>query len=108
MPVDVAMHEPRSGVVSLETDGNVVAGSTQADNVTTRRVVVVVIGLTSRANNVKGVTVKMEGVRSTSNTSRHGHFDDLVPLEVEDRALRHELVSSELPTQELKEDGERG
>ena len=55
MPVDVAVEEPGSGVVSGETDGNIVASATSVDNITNDRVNVVGSSLTGTANNVEVV-----------------------------------------------------
>lgn len=53
MPVDVAVKEPGSGVISGETDSNVVGASTSVDDVTNDRVNIVVSGLTSTADHVE-------------------------------------------------------
>ena len=55
MPVDVAVEEPGSGVVSGETDGNIVASATSVDNITNDRVNVVGSSLTGTADNVEVV-----------------------------------------------------
>ena len=53
--VDVAMEEPRAGVVRREANGDVVTRRTSADGVTLDGVDVVVLGAAGRANNVEGV-----------------------------------------------------
>ena len=58
MPVDVAVEEPGSGVVSGETDGNIVASATSVDNITNDGIDVVGSSLTSTANNVEVVLEK--------------------------------------------------
>ena len=55
MPVDVAVEEPRAGVVRREANGDVVTRRTSADGVTLDRVDVVVLGAAGRANNVEGM-----------------------------------------------------
>lgn len=62
MPVDMAMQEPRSRVVSYKTDRNIVGTATDADGVTARRVSIVVCRTTGGANDVEGMAVQMEGV----------------------------------------------
>lgn len=62
MPVDMTMQEPRSRVVSHETDCNIVGTTTDADGVTARRVRIVVCRTTGGTNDVEGMAVQMEGV----------------------------------------------
>lgn len=88
MPLDVAMEEPNSGVVGLETDGNVLLRGNQ-DGITAGRVGgVEVAGIWHRGvvlalaatNNLEDVTVKMEGVVTRVVVVD----DDLDPLAVLD------------------------
>jgi hypothetical protein len=107
MPVDVTVEEPRSGVVSRPADGNIISGITNANHITTRRVIVVVIRLSSRANDVKDVAVQMERMGSACYSSGHGKLDHAVLREVVDGAFGHQLVGSVLSTEELQENRER-
>jgi hypothetical protein len=59
MPIDVAVQEPRAGVVSLEADANLAASN--ADDVTAGRVHKVKSSIHA-LNNIEGVTVQMEGM----------------------------------------------
>ena len=61
--VDVAVEEPRAGVVRREADGDVVTSGTGADDVALGRVDVVVVGLASAADDVEGVLERKESVR---------------------------------------------
>ena len=58
MPVDVAMQEPRAGVVGDETDGDVICSVTRAHNVAHRRVSEVVAGLAGAADDGEGVLMR--------------------------------------------------
>ena len=78
MPVDVAVEEPGSGVVSGETDGNVVTSGTDVDDITTRGVGVVVGVGASAANDIEDVTVQVKRVTTTDDTTRHAEFDGSV------------------------------
>jgi hypothetical protein len=104
MPVDVAVEDPGAGVVSSPANSNIVAVITNADNITTRRVVVVVIVLSRGANNIESVSVQVEGMRSTNYTRGHGHLNDFVPVKVVDRSLWKELFSRIFAAQKLQQD----
>lgn len=64
MPVNVAMHEPRAGVVRREPEGNVVAGTTNTHDITAYRVGVIVFAAAGDTDDIKVVTVKMDRVLS--------------------------------------------
>lgn len=66
MPVNVTMHEPWTRVVRGETESNIITWPTDAHNVTSNGVRVVVIGATSNANNIEVVSVKMDRMRETT------------------------------------------
>ena len=53
--VDVAVEEPRAGVVGAEADRDVVPRRAGRDDIALRGVDVVVLGAAGRANNVEGV-----------------------------------------------------
>ena len=53
MPVNVAMKEPRSGVVRVETECNIVACSTDIDSVATDGICVVVCRTASDSYDIK-------------------------------------------------------
>ena len=57
MPVNVAMKEPRSGVVRVETECNIVACGTDIDSVATDGICVVVCRTAGNADDIEGVTV---------------------------------------------------
>ena len=58
VPVDVAVEEPRAGVVGRETNRNVVSRRASADSVTLGRVDVVVAVVSGTANDVEGVLLQ--------------------------------------------------
>ena len=78
MPVDMAMQEPGTGIVGLESDGNVVTSGTDVDDITTRGVGVVVDVGASAANDIEDVTVQVKRVTTTDDTTRHAEFDGSV------------------------------
>ena len=53
------VEEPRSRIVRSEANGNVVTGRADTDNIATRRVLEVVIGLTGAANYVEDMLLTM-------------------------------------------------
>ena len=57
MPVDVAMEEPRSGVVSHKPEGNIVSTSSDAYRITTDWVVKVVLGAPANPDCIKHVAM---------------------------------------------------
>ena len=71
MPVDMAMHNPRTSVISLESNRNVVRSSANADHIALNRVHVVVVAASSTSNDTEDVTVQVNGVlRSRSDLVR--------------------------------------
>lgn len=60
MPIDVAMQEPWSWVVSGPSNGHIVTLCSDSHYVATGRVDVVVIGLPGTSNNAERVSVQME------------------------------------------------
>lgn len=66
MPINVTVHEPRSRVVCREAEGNVVSWTTNAHDITSNGVCIVVSRATSDPNNVEIVSVKVNWVRETT------------------------------------------
>ena len=62
MPIDVAMHNPRAGIVGAETDGNIVTGCTNANDVALNRVDEVVRAAACATDDVESVSVQMDGM----------------------------------------------
>lgn len=84
MPVDVAVEEPRAGVVGREADGDVVGDAVggivaEGHDVAPGRGVPVVRGLARAADDVEGVAVQVEGVRvAGERAAGHGELDGAV------------------------------
>jgi hypothetical protein len=57
MKVDVAVEEPRAGVVCAEADRDVIGSQADVDHVALRRVVIVVGRLASTTNDIERVAV---------------------------------------------------
>lgn len=53
MPVNVAVEEPRTGIVCSKAEGDIIANSTDRDNVSPDRIIIVVGGTTSASYNGK-------------------------------------------------------
>ena len=62
MPLNVTMNEPWPRVIRRETDGNVVASSANAYDITTHWIVKVILGATCNTDDVESVTMEMERV----------------------------------------------
>lgn len=60
MPVNVAMQEPWSGVVSGESERDIVSGASDAHDITAHGIDVVVRRASSNAHDVKRVSMEME------------------------------------------------
>lgn len=58
MPVDVAMQEPRAGVIGNEPDGDVICSAARAHDVAHRRVGEVVAGLAGAADDGEGMLMR--------------------------------------------------
>jgi hypothetical protein len=71
MPVDMAMHNPRTSVICLESNRNVVRSGANADHIALNGVHVVVVAASSTSNDTEDVTVQVNGVlRSRSDLVR--------------------------------------
>ena len=57
MPVNVAMKEPRTGVVRVEAECNIITCGTDIDGVATDGICVVVCRTASNADDIEGMTV---------------------------------------------------
>ena len=104
--VDVAVEEPRAGVVRREADRDVVARRARADDVALRGVHVVVVGAAGGADDVEGVAVQVEGVRLARRVRGHreGDLDRRVGREGVDAAAREEVGGGERAGHDLEQD----
>jgi hypothetical protein len=62
MPVDVAVEEPRSGVVRDEADRDIIVRTAHAHHIAARRVIEVRAGLSSALDNRERVSVKLRRI----------------------------------------------
>ena len=62
MPIDVAVQEPRSSIVSEESDGHIIPRISHAHDIADHRVVIVVSRISSAANHVEVVPVQVDRV----------------------------------------------
>jgi hypothetical protein len=62
VPVDVAVEEPRAGVVREEPDCNVITGVADAHDIAEDRIIKVVCRVTSAAYNSKGMSMQVNGM----------------------------------------------
>lgn len=60
MPVNVAVQEPWAGVVSGESERNIVSGASNAHDIAAHRIDVIVRRASSNADDVKRVSMEME------------------------------------------------
>jgi len=60
VPVDVAVQEPRSRVVSEEPDRHIIPRTSHAHDIADHRVVIVVSRISSAANHVEVVPVQVD------------------------------------------------
>lgn len=58
----MTMQEPWARIVCLEAERDIISTSTDADNISTYRVCVVIVGVSRDPYNVECVTMKVEGV----------------------------------------------
>lgn len=105
MPVNVAMEEPRAWVVRFETEGDVVARSTNIHRVAADGVDEIVLGTTSDAYNIKGMAVQVEGVVATA---RDVDLIRFVGVEVVHAARREKVCCRGLAAQDLQQHGYAG
>jgi len=90
VPVNMAVEEPRSGIVSDKAEGHVVSLCADAHGVPTNRVCIVVCVASRDSDNVKVVTVKMERVIAAPGNVNLVNF---VRNQAIDRASRQEAAS---------------
>ena len=64
------MEEPRSWIVGPETNGNIVASTSNIDNIALDGVVVVVDAAASTSDHAEGMTVKMEWMLQYEESER--------------------------------------
>ena len=109
MPVNVAVEEPRAGIVGKETNRDIIPSVTNTHDISNNRVVKVVGGVTSAADHMEVVAMQMNRVlskdamvinlalfkpqsaqtyRSTGGSSRNGQLNALVWFETVDAACR--------------------
>ena len=62
MPIDVAVQEPRSRVVSEESDRHIIPRISHAHDIADHRVVIVISRISSAANDVEVVPVQVDRV----------------------------------------------
>ena len=62
VPVNVAVEEPRAGVVREEADRDIVTGVADAHDVPNHGIVEVVRGIASATEHVEGVSVQVNGM----------------------------------------------
>jgi len=103
MPVNMAMEEPRPGVISLESDSDVVTQTTNVDNVTDDGIVIVVRCTSGAADDMEVVSMQMYGVATTDNASGYTEFDGSVGGKLVDTSGWKKILSILLTTQDLQE-----
>ena len=64
MPVNVAVEEPRAGIVGKETNRDIIPSVTNTHDITKNRVVKVVRRVTSAADHIEVVTMQMNRMLS--------------------------------------------
>ena len=64
MPVNMAMEEPRSRVISLEPNRDIIPGIADVNHVTQDGVIKIVSAVPCTAYDVEGMSVKMDGMLS--------------------------------------------
>ena len=102
------MKEPGARVVRLEANCHVVRGViTDGHDVANNRVVPVVGRVAGTANDPEVVTVQVHRVRATARATGHDDVDDSIRLQLVDAALRHELRSAGVATQDLQKNRDR-
>jgi hypothetical protein len=69
MEVDVAVEEPRAGIVCAEADRDIVSSQADVNHVALRRVVIVVGRLSGTANDIEGVAVQVKRMLEANATA---------------------------------------
>jgi hypothetical protein len=68
MPINMAMEEPRPGVISHKTNRNIISRSANADYVTQYGVVPVIGTVPCTANDIERMAMKMDGMLTRRHT----------------------------------------
>jgi len=110
VPVDVAVEEPRAGVIGKEADCDNIPGVTHTHNIPDNGVVEIVRRVTSATDDMEVVPVQMNRMllremiarqfddvspqfenphRSTNGTRRNGQLNTLVKIETVNAACRN-------------------
>lgn len=90
MPVNMTMQEPRTRIVCLKSECDVVSTSANAHNVSANWIFVVVCGASRNPHNIESVSMKMEGMLWSVNhlvlvadmsvlNNLHFHLLELIP-----------------------------
>jgi hypothetical protein len=127
VPVNVAVEEPRAGIVGEETNRDIIPSLTNTHYIPNNGVVKVVGRVTSAADHMEVVAMQMNRMlskdtgiinlalflpqfantyRSTDGTSRNGQLNTLVWIETVDAACRQEIRRFLCTTQDLEQDGD--
>lgn len=104
----MAMEEPRAGVVSLESDSDIVTCTADVNDIADDGVDVVVSATAGTSNDVEIVTVQVEGMTTTDDTTRHAKFNDSVGRKFDNATSGEEILSILLTAQDLEENRDRG
>lgn len=62
MPVNMAVQEPRARIVRLKAERNIITTGPDADDISTYRICVVIIGTACDPYDVECMTMKVEGM----------------------------------------------
>jgi hypothetical protein len=62
MPINMAMHDPRASIIGTEPDGDVVACTSEADNIALNGVGEVVGAAAGTPDDAEGMAVQVNGV----------------------------------------------
>jgi len=108
MEINVAMEEPRAGIVGSETNSDIVTAFTSVDHITNNGVVIVVNAASRTTNDSEVVTMQMERMRSGSNSTWHTDLIHAVGAKRDDASGGEKILSVLLATENLKKDGDGG
>lgn len=80
MPINMAVEEPRTGIVGGEAEGDVIAGRTDRNNISSNGIVIVVSRASSASYNGKGVLkidlISMIDFRRIESKEKNLHRED--------------------------------
>lgn len=108
MEIDMAVEEPRTGVVSLEPNGDVITSTTSTDDIANNGVVEVINGASCTTNDSKVMTVQVERMRPSKDTTRHAQLDNAIRVEGDDTSNGKKVLGIRLTADDLKEDRSGG